>query len=35
MVGCERPLFALPVLTYQKYAALRVAKISHSRSTLT
>ncbi|NMN06209.1 hypothetical protein FHT17_003413 [Novosphingobium sp. SG916] len=35
MAGYERPLFALPVLTYRKYAALRVTKISHSRSTLT
>lgn len=35
MAGFERPLSALPVLTYLKYAALRVAEISHSRSTLT
>jgi len=34
MPGCERPPFALPVLTAQTAAALRVAKVSHSRSGL-
>jgi len=30
MRACERRPFALPVLTYLKYAALRVTKVHHS-----